>query len=58
MTEVIDQAVKNVKTTITNILYMFKRTEKHMDMIKREMEDFNDPNGISTDEKYNTWNKK
>lgn len=40
MTEVIDLAIKNVKTTIINMFYVFKRIEKYMNMIKREMEDF------------------
>lgn len=40
MTEMIDLAVKNVKTTIINMLYMFKRREKYMNVIKREQKVF------------------
>lgn len=40
MTGMIDLAVKNVKTTIINMLYMFKRREKYMNVIKREQKVF------------------
>lgn len=39
MTEKIDPAVKNVKTTIIRMPYIFRRREEYMNMIRREMEE-------------------
>lgn len=37
--EIIELADKNVKIAVINMLHMFKRIEKYMNMTKREMED-------------------
>lgn len=38
MTEMIEVSDKNIKTTIINMLYMFKKIQKYVNTIKREME--------------------
>lgn len=50
---------RDVKTSIINVLCMFKKVWENMNMIRREISDRKkDSNGISRDEKWNIQNEK
>lgn len=55
----IELSDKDVKTTIINVLHIFKEVQENMSVIRIEISGRKkDSNGTSRDEKYNIQNKK